>query len=176
MVSAAGCVLANELLRAVVRDQRLTGATFFEVAPRRGRKSRKSEWEEVSSGLLPWRPEQSALRYREQDLWIVVADMVHPAADGTPLEGAAVGLTHHLEQPQRGEQLTEPSGFDDRRLSKVNVFELGGSRGRDDDGGLQWPSARVPAFSQGGERQWEAFRKRLKEVLLAASVFFHSNQ
>ena len=42
------------------------------------------------------------------------------------------------------EPLAEPSGFDDRRLSMVNVLQLGGGCRRDDGEGFQRPAALAP--------------------------------
>ena len=101
----------------------------------------KSERKEGSIRLLPRQSKQPAVRHRGQDVRIVVADVVHAAAAGAPLEGAVMGFPRQLEQRRqqhpRVEPVAEPAGVDDRRLAMVDVFEARGGHRGDDGEGLQ---------------------------------------
>ena len=57
----------------------------------------KSERKKGSIRPPPRWSKQLALRYREQDVRIVVADAVDPVADSAPLEGAVMGFPRQLE-------------------------------------------------------------------------------
>ena len=56
-----------------------------------------------------------------------------------------------------GEPLAEPSGFDDRRQSLVNVLQLGGGYCRNDGEGLETPVALVPALHSAANDSGEPF-------------------